>query len=109
MKKSYGIIAALVLVLGVAAWHWQTPWRSAGEVLKLAEALEAMNQADPKAYCRKDYKNYSFFRCFVGGKTFIFQTVNATNYDNFADKQGDVVASVASNLPIPGGCPNKSQ
>ena len=63
---------------------------------------------DPTKYCRKDHKNYTFFHCEVDGNKYIFQTVDATHYYNSADKQGDIVAGVASVLPIPGGCADKS-
>lgn len=64
---------------------------------------------DPSKYCRKDYKNYTFFHCEVDGKKWVFQTVDATHYYNFADKKGDTVSQVASNLPLPGGCAVKTQ
>ena len=63
---------------------------------------------DPNNYCRKDYKNYTFFDCHVNGQRYIFETVDAEHYSNFADDQANIVNQVASNLPIPGGCAIKS-
>ena len=64
---------------------------------------------DDTKYCRKDYKNYTFFRCHINGQVFIGQTTDATSYQDYSQRQGNIVNEVAANLPLNEGCPNKDQ
>ena len=69
-----------------------------------ANTADMLPVHDASAYCKKDYKNYTFFDCYVNGARYIFETVDAEHYTNFADDQGNIINQVASTLPIPGGC-----
>ena len=64
---------------------------------------------DETKYCRKDYKNYTFFRCHINGQPFIGQTTDATSYQDYSQRQGNIVNAVAASLPLNEGCPNKDQ
>jgi len=59
-------------------------------------------------YCRKDGINYTYFICRVNGVKYTFQTVNAVNYYDKAERLLDMVGNVADVLPIVGGCSDHS-
>ncbi len=64
---------------------------------------------DETKYCRKDYKNYTFFRCHVDGDVFIGQSTDGTSYQDYEKTKGGIVSDVASTLPLDQGCPDKEQ